>query len=78
MATENAEPQSDKRKRLMATAKEYGLTREDRLALSEYLLRRDITSWTQLSESQVDRLLDAFEGFHLIGQLILDRNAVRL
>ena len=54
-------------------AKEIGLTDDERHALAEYLLRRDITSWTQLDEAQVSRLLDAFEGFELIVELLSQR-----
>lgn len=59
-----------KRRKLYGSAKEIGLTRSDRIDLAQYLLRRDITSWTQLTAAQVDRLLDALEGFVLVGYLL--------
>jgi hypothetical protein len=57
----------------MVWAAELGFTREMRLELAEYLLRRDIASWTQLTEEQICRLLDAFEGHHLIETLLAQR-----
>lgn len=57
----------------MATAKEIGLTREERIELAEYLLRRDITTWSTLDDDQVSRLLDAFDGFHLIVEMLAQR-----
>jgi len=57
--------QSPRRKKLHLLADEIGLTREERLAWSSYALRRDITSWSQLDDAQVDRMLDQLEGFRL-------------
>lgn len=53
----------------MQRVKEHGLTREERLEFSSYLLRRDVTSWTTLDEEQVARLLDAIEGHELLTAL---------
>lgn len=58
---------------LMARASELKLTRDERLELAEYLLRRDISSWKDLSDEQVLRLLDAFTGFELLLELIHQR-----
>jgi len=66
-------PQSLRRRKLMATASEIGLTRDERIDLASYLLRRDITSWKQLDEDQVCRLLDALEGFELVVELLAQR-----
>lgn len=54
----------------MATADEYGFTRQDRLDLAEYLLRRDVRSWKDLTEGQLSRILDAMDGYHLITELV--------
>ena len=54
-------------------AKQYGLTRDDRMSLAQTLLWRDVTSWTQLSDEQLIRLLDALEGHALVSHLIRDR-----
>ena len=43
--------------------------REERLQLAEYLLRRDIASFSQLEPHQVCRLLDALEGYELVTAL---------
>lgn len=61
---------SDKFRKAMTVAKKFDLTREDRLDLAEYLLRRDVQSWTNLTVSQLDRLLDALDGCEYILQLI--------
>lgn len=58
-------------KKAMLLAKGLGLDRAARLELAEYLLRRDVRSWTALEECQLDRILDAFDGHHFINQLIL-------
>lgn len=47
--------------------------REERLELSRYLLRRDITSWATLEDAQILRLLDALEGHHLVETLLAQR-----
>ena len=59
-----------RKRKLFLYADEYGLSRDERLELSCFLLRRDITSWSQLNDHQVCRLLDAFEGCGLILSLI--------
>lgn len=70
--TERA-PQSPQRKKMYLMAKEIGLTREERIELARYLLRRDVSSCSDLDEDQVLRMLDAMEGYHLISTL----NALR-
>lgn len=57
-------------KRLMVLLNGMNFTAQERHELAEYLLRRDITSYTQLDEEQVRRLLDAVEGHHLIDTLL--------
>ena len=57
----------------MVWADDFGFDRDERIALAEFLLRRDITSWTQLTEPEICRLLDAFEGASLIANLINQR-----
>jgi len=66
-------PQAARHRKLMASAKEVGLTQEERIELAQYILRRDITTWSTLDDAQVLRLLDAFEGFHLIVELLAQR-----
>lgn len=67
------EPQSAKRRKAYASAKELTMTREERHAFATYLLRRDITSWRQLSETQIERILDALEGIELFLELMRQR-----
>jgi hypothetical protein len=59
-----------RRRKLFLLAAKFDLTRDERIELAQYLLRRDITSWKQLSDAQVCRLLDALEGTELVLQLI--------
>lgn len=62
-----------RRKKMFVLAREIGLTRDERLALAEILLRRDIQSWKDLDDDQVVRCLDALEGFQLIEALLSQR-----
>jgi len=59
-----------RRNKLMMVAREIGLTREERMELASYILRRDVRTWKSLDEVQVLRLLDALEGFELLSQLL--------
>jgi hypothetical protein len=58
-----------KRRKAMLYADTYQLTRDDRIELARVLLWRDITSWKDLDEAQLDRLLDALEGYALVSHL---------
>lgn len=44
--------------------------REERLELAQFLLRRDVTSYSELDDAQRSRLLDALEGWQLISALL--------
>jgi hypothetical protein len=57
--------QSPQRRKLHLLSDEIGLTPEERHAWASYALRRDITSWSQLDEAQVLRMLDQLEGYQL-------------
>lgn len=62
----------DKRRKLFHYADVYRMERVDRHAFAEVLLRRDVNSWKDLTDEQVDRLLDAFEGHMLLAQHLAD------
>ena len=66
-------PQSPARRKLYQRCGEIGLERDERLAFAEYLLRRDVSSFDDLDEDQVLRLLDGLEGFDLIVALLAQR-----
>ncbi|MBT8241664.1 MAG: hypothetical protein KJN63_10595 [Acidimicrobiia bacterium] len=68
-------PQSPRRRKLHLLATEIGMTRDERIDLACYLLRRDITTWKTLDEDQVCRLLDAIEGWALIEEMIRQRGS---
>jgi hypothetical protein len=65
--------QSDLERKIYLVAKEIGLERSERIELARYLLRRDVSSWTELDPAQVCRIADALEGFQLITELIRQR-----
>ena len=58
---------------LMAQAGNLKMTREERMDFAEFFLRRDVTSWKNLSDEQVPRLLDGFNGHHLLNELLHQR-----
>lgn len=62
-----------KRRKAMHYASVYGLDRQDRLELAEMILRRDVTSWKDLTEPELIRILDALEGFGLVTHLRTSR-----
>jgi hypothetical protein len=72
MSSENA--RTVKLKKAMWYADAYDLDRQERLELSEMILRRDVESWKSLTEEELVRVLDALEGFGLISHL---RNQTR-
>lgn len=67
--------QTPEERKLHLIAGEIGLSREDRIDLAQYLLRRSITSWKQLDHEQVMRLLDAIEGHQLVSELLRQRHS---
>lgn len=58
------------KKLMLLLKREIGLTDTERMELACIILRRDITSYAQLDDAQVDRLLDAAEGYEKIKTLI--------
>lgn len=58
---------------LMAKATELKMTRDERIEFAQFFLKRDITTWKQLSDEQVRRMLDAFNGFELLLEVIHQR-----
>jgi hypothetical protein len=61
-------------KALFALADEVGLTRQERLEVSEMLLGRDITTWKYLSGHEAYRLIDAMNGYAYINHLMSEKN----
>ena len=59
-----------RRRKLWVLAKEIGLTTDERIEWTQYLLRRDITSWVGLPDDQVSRLLDGLESYQLLTCLL--------
>jgi hypothetical protein len=65
-----------RRRKLFLNCDRLGLSKQERIELAQYLLRRDITSFKQLSDEQVNRLLDATEGAELVLVLLAQRSTV--
>ena len=64
-----------RRRKLFVLADKIGLTREERIEISEAMLWRDIVSWKELDDDQVSRMLDALEGYVLVSYLLMNRAA---
>lgn len=67
------EVQTSKRRQCYAIAAELGLTREERHEFAEMFLKRDLTSWNQLSDAQMDRLADGLVGAEFVIELFRQR-----
>jgi hypothetical protein len=61
------------RRKLFKYARDLGFTDDERHDLTAVFLSTDTTSWKDLTDEQMTRLLDAFEGFLLIQQTIILR-----
>ncbi len=68
-----ADSRLTKLRKARSYATSHGMSRDERIDLAEIILRRDISSWADLTEPQVERLLDAFEGHTLIRHLLDSR-----
>ena len=64
-----------RRRKLFKLADDIGLDRDERIEISRAVLWRDITSWGSLTPEQVDRMLDALEGYVLVQWTIMNRGA---
>lgn len=70
--------QSKERRKLFVWADSFGFSNHDRILFAEQILRRDVTTWKTLTDDEVLRLLDAFEGAHLVVELLMQRGAISL
>lgn len=55
---------------LYALCAERDLTRDERHELAEMLLKRDVVSYASLTASEIDRLVDALNGYHYVLTLL--------
>jgi hypothetical protein len=60
-------------RRLFASARNLGMTDQERLDFAEVILRKDIESWKDFTASEAGRLIDAFEGYEKITWMLLSR-----
>ena len=72
MASEVGTPAARRRK-MHVLADHVGLDREDQLEFARALLHRDITTRSALTDEQINRLLDAYEGYIKISWLLDSR-----
>lgn len=63
---DGGKPSQAMMRRLQVMAGQCALTRDDRLELAEVLLRRDVTTWNDLSADEARLLGAAMEGFAYI------------
>lgn len=66
-----------KLRKLFSYASELHLTRAERMSFTRTLLWRDVESWKALDDDQIQRLLDAFEGFVLLNHLLTEKGMTR-
>lgn len=59
-------------------AREKGITDEERVEFAAEIINRDIESWSELDEHEVERVLDALHGVHVYGQLMAQRIRARV
>lgn len=52
-----------RRRKVYHLCDQLGLDRDDRIALAETLLWRDVRSFSDLDAREIDRMLDCLEGF---------------
>ena len=62
-----------RRKKLFVLARKIGLTRDERMEITKAMLWRDIVSWKDLDDAQVDRMLDALEGHIFVTWTLMNR-----
>lgn len=67
---------SPKLKKLFVYRGSFGLTNDDLRDLAEMVLRRDVTSLSDLDDEQISRMLDGFEIATLVLHLLLERGIV--
>lgn len=60
-------------RKCMMLFRRLGISRTERLELVSTLLWRDVESFSDLSEAEIVRVLDALEGFALISHLLSTR-----
>lgn len=66
------------RTKLLIMFKSFGINREARLELARQIVwRDDVTSFNDLSEDELGRVLDAMTGATLVAHLCLERRAGR-
>lgn len=65
--------QDARRRKMFSHADAIGLDRVERIELARVLLWRDVTSWKDLDDAQVDRMLDALEGWMVVEWLLKNR-----
>ena len=71
----NSPMTSRQQRRLFAHASNLGLMDDERREVAEMILRRDVESWKELTFSEANRLIDAFEGFEKISWLLVNKSS---
>lgn len=62
-----------RRRKLFVLADHLELSKDERIELSQVILRRDIVSWKGLDEEMINRMLDALEGAEKYREIVRQR-----
>lgn len=60
------------REAVFCIAREFRLTRAERLEVAAYVLNREVDSFTQLSVPELGRVLDAFQGAKYVATIKIE------
>ena len=60
------------REAIFCVAREFRLTRAERLEVAAYVLNREVSSYTELSPVELGRMLDAFQGAKYIATIKIE------
>lgn len=63
-------------RRLWGLTHSLGLDRDERIELSEMILKRDVVSWTTLSLDEMRKIGDYLHGYELVAALLALRPTV--
>lgn len=68
-------PAQRMRERVFIIAKEFRLTRGQRLEVAAYVLDREVESFAHLGVADLSRLVDAFEGARYVAMLKIEQRS---
>jgi hypothetical protein len=69
--------QTPRQRKLFVLARELNLTEDERHEFAGEILQRDVTSWADLSDEDVERVLDGLHGAQAFIELMRQRIRAR-